>query len=297
MSEKKEVNRTKKPQPHKFIILRFISITLILLIFSQTINSQNSFSAKLNIPNETVQGETTVFKLDIFKPENIRAYTVFKQQFPKGFYVEAKDLNGAEFSYENNLLTLTWLRISGDSKVSVVYEVSSLYGVTGKFKFSGNLTYLIGHKLGKFDLKNYELNVLKEKRLVPNNIIANYDPVIKVTGNSYKDVSCTGKQTFNKKKNVYEIELKIKKKDAGSYNIVEKIPSGFNFTEHNSAGAKVFKSKDKIQFYWESIPESKEVIIKYWLKPADGETSPPKLQGKLSFIVDNQIVNIPIIHE
>lgn len=277
--------------------MRFISITLILLIYSQTINSQNSFSAKLNIPSETVQGETTLFKLDIFKPQDVRVYTVFTQQFPQGFYVKAKELNGAEFSYENNLLTLTWLRISGNSKVSVVYEVSSLYGVTGKFNFSGNLTYLIGHKLGKFDLKNYELTVLEEKKLVPDNVITNYDPVIKVTGNSYKDVSCTGKQTFNKKKNVYEIELKIKKKDAGSYNIVEKIPKGFSFIELNSAEAKVFQSNKNVQFYWKLIPESKVVIIKYGLKPDERETSLPKIQGKLSFILNNQIINIPVIHE
>ena len=275
--------------------MRYLPV-LALLIFTQfNLNSQNSFSAKLNIPDESVQGETILFRLDIIKPQNVRGYTVFTQQFPQGFYVKAKELSGAEFTYENNLLTLTWLRISDNSKVSVIYEVSSMLGVTGKFSFSGNLTYLIGNKQGKFDLKNYVLNVLKEKRIITDNVVTNYDPVIKNTGNLYKDVSCIRNQTFNKKKNVYEIEIKIKKKEAGSYNLVEKIPNGFNFTEHNSAGAKVFKSKDKIQFYWESIPESKEVIIKYKLKPAKENISPPKLQGKLSFILNNQIINIPII--
>ena len=277
--------------------MRYLPILVLLFLTHSILNAQNSFSAKLNIPDETVQGESTLFRLDIIKPQDVRGYTVFTQQFPQGFYFKAKELSGAEFSYENNLLTLTWLRIPGNSKISVVYEVSSMVGVTGKFMFSGNLTYLIGNKQGKFDLKNYELNVLKEKRIITDNVITNYDPVIKNTGNLYKDVSCIRNQTFNKKKNAYEIVLKIKKKNAGSYNLVEKIPSGFNFTEHNSAGAKVFKSKDKIQFYWKSIPESKEVLIKYWLKPSEGETSLPKLQGKLSFILNNEIINILIIDE
>lgn len=277
--------------------MRYISFLVLFILTYFDLASQNSFSAKLNIPNEVVQGETTVFRLDIIKPEGVRGYTVFTQQFPEGFYVKAKVLKGAEYSYEDNLLTLTWLRIPADSKVSVVYEVSSVIGLTGKFNFSGKLTYLIGNKQGKFALKNYELNVLKEKRIVNDNIIENYAPLIKQTSEIYKDISCIRKQMFNKKKKEYEIELTIKNTKTGSFNIVEKIPTDYSFIEQNSAGAKVTVLRDKIQFYRVTEPGSKDVKIKYNLKPAKGENSLLKLQGKFSFIHNQQIINIPIIEE
>jgi len=187
-------------------------LLLLIMPFYIIGKSQSGYSAQLNIPEDVVQGESCEFELEIYKPENVRGFTMFTQEFPDGFYVEEVENSGAEFLYENNKLTLTWLRIQPDEKITVLYEVSPMYGITGEFKFTGQLSYMVGNNQANFELKEYQLNVLKEKKVVQTKTDSDkqYTGII-LNKKMYKDISCVRKETFNEKKNEYTVEISIKK--------------------------------------------------------------------------------------
>ena len=278
--------------------VRILFSALILIFFYNVLNSQSSFSAKLTIPSEIVQGESIIVTLDIYKPKGLRNYTVFTQKIPSGFFVKAKELAGATVSNDDSELTLTWLRISQNEKVTVTYELSVMAGITGSYNISGNLSYLIGNKQGKFDLKNYIVTVVKEKKdVIKTENIVKYDHILQINRNKLKDISCSRKIIYNKRKNVYDIEIRIKKKTLGSYTIVEKLPKNFVFTETESLHAEVYKNKSLVQYYWKKVPGSKEMSIKYQLKPNKDQNGKPNIAGKLSFISEGQIINLIIITE
>ena len=276
--------------------IRTIFSTLLLILFYNVLNSQNSYSARLSLPSEIVQGESVIVSLDIYKPKDLRNYTTFTQKLPDGFFVKATDLAGAIFSYKDNEFILTWLRISGDEKVTVTYELSTMIGITGSYNISGNLTYLIGNKQGKFDLKNYIVTVVekKAKETITENS-EEYKPIILI--NKLKDISCSRRIVYNKRKDLYDVEIKLKKKSLGSYTIVEKLPKNFEFKETESLQAEVYKNKSLVQYYWKKVPESKELVIKYQLKPNKDQKEKPRISGKLSFLSQGQIINMVIITE
>ncbi|MCF6366639.1 MAG: hypothetical protein L3J35_10605 [Bacteroidales bacterium] len=275
--------------------MKFATLSLIIFFLSNISDAQNSFSAKLIIPKEIQQGEYSDITLDIYKPEGTRNYTVFTQEIPDGFFVKIVDANGANHTLDDNLLTLTWVRCPADSKISVKYQISSMAGVTGNFNLSGKLAYMVGSKQGVFNLKTYVLNVVKEKTVVinneNNNYSQNYSPLINTT---LKGVSCKRAITYNKKTNVYEVGVYLKKNDAGSYSITEKIPKNFIFSELDSHNAKVRHSSDLIQFLWVNLPSAGNVKIKYRLTPKESNIEEPKIFGKLSFLKDGKILNLTI---
>jgi hypothetical protein len=277
--------------------MKLIFSLSFFVFFQFGLYSQSSFSAQLNIPEDVVQGETCIFELELYKPQNVSGYTVFKQAFPKGFYVKKIDTKGAEFLYKENELTLTWLRTPADSKISVKYEVSPMYGVTGKFAFSGQLTYMIGNNQGKFDLKESVLSVLKEKKPVKNDSNTyDYYTVIQLNKKLHKDISCVRELNFNKNKNEYIIEVIIKKKGNGSYHLIEYIPKAYTFEEMSSSGAKLSIQKDKASFFWGKTQANKDIHIKYKLIPQKDQTKEPFITGKLSVFKNGQMINLPVLN-
>ena len=282
--------------------MKITLFTLSLLFFIKISYTQNSFSAKLTIPQEVLQGDYTDVILEIYKPEGTRNYTVFTQELPAGFFVKVIDAKGATHTFENNILTLTWMRCPADSKISIKYQIASMVGVTGKFNFSGKLTYMAGSKQGTFNLKQYTLNIVKEETLVLNNRIPDektnekahsYKPV----NTSLKDVSCKRTVVYNKKRNSYDIEITLKNDKFGSYSITEKIPKNFEFSELDSQESKVKYQSDLVQFLWINLPKDKDLKVKYKLTPKENNTQEPIIRGKLSFLKNRQIQNMSITNQ
>ena len=277
--------------------MKHLLVFIFFVLFHIGAYAQSGFSARLNIPDDVVQGEWCTFELEIFKPENLRGYTVFKQKFPKGFYVESVDVQGAEFSYRENELQLTWLRIPADAKIIIQYKVSPMYGVTGKFNLSGELSYMIGGNQGIFELKEYELNVLKEKKPVEDNSNTEEEYSInQLQKKIHNDISCKRNINHIQKKNEYIIEVVIKTKHVASCHLVEQIPDNFVFEAISSPGAVVKLQKDKASFMWSNFPKNKEISVKYKLIPEEGKSKQPNLTGKLSILKNGHLIDLPVMN-
>ena len=279
------------------------TVLIILIITSSyTLNAQNSFSAKLTIPQEALQGEFEQINLDIFKPEGTRNYTVFTQELPAGFFVKVIDIQGATHTFENNILTITWMRSPAGSKVSVKYQIASMVGVTGSFNLSGKLTYMAGSKQGVFNIKPTVFNVVKEKSIVAvntvsiNNVI-NTESSYPLYNTKLEGVSCKRTVVFNQKKNIYEVEILLKNNINGPYSITERIPKDFKFSETDSQEAGLTLKPGLVQFFWDDIQTNKTIKIKYKLSPKKNNIDLAKLSGKLSLLKNGQILNMQITNQ
>jgi len=265
---------------------------LSMLLFSQIVNSQNSFTAKLDVPKEMVQGEYSEITLNIYKPKGARNFTVFTQKLPKGFFVNMKDAMGATYTYENGTLTLTWLRCPEQIKFSVKYEIASMVGVEGKFDLQGKLTYMAGSQKATFNLRAKSFKLVKE--LSKNNISENANINIRYTNTKLKGVICKRQVVFNKKSDFYEIQVSLKSNKKGAYSIVESIPKGFDFFELESQDAKIRKKSNLVQYMWTDLSNENDFKIKYKLVPKINKSKIPFIEGRLSFLSEGKIYNLTI---
>ncbi len=267
-------------------IISFVVITL----FSGVLNAQNSFSAKLTLPSEIIEGNYTKVILEIFKPADTRLYTVFSQQLPPGFFVKMINIQDAVFSYQDNELILTWMRSPAEEKFTVEYEIAPMVGISGTYNLSGKLTYMAGSTQGVFELNTYPVKIVKEisKNEIPKNKSDFITPTLYTTSacaNVYRTVQ------FNKKKNVWEVTLIFNNKESGTYSIAEKIPKNFEFIEIDSQNAMLLKQNNMCMYSWKNVALDKELKIIYQLKHKNGQTEKPVINGKLSFLKNGQILN------
>jgi len=264
------------------------------------LNSQNSFTAKLEVPKEIIQGEYSEITLKIYKPKGARNYTVFSQKLPVGFFVKMKDAVGATYSYENNMLTLTWLRCPEENIFTVKYEIASMVGISGSFDLTGKLTYMAGAEQAVYKIKPQKFKLFKEI-----NKVNTINPVLSNSKNNFvpntsaklKGVICKREVVFNEKKNYYEVELKLVSNKKGAYSIIEVTPKGFDFLEIDLQGAKIRKQSNLVQYMWGNTSFDEGIKIKYQLTPKDTNKNKPSFSGKLSFLQDGNIYNMPILEE
>lgn len=278
--------------------MKFIYLTFSVLLFSQIIISQNSFTAKLEVPNEIVQGEYSEIILNIYKPKGARNYLVFSQKLPKGFFLKMVDAQSASYTYENSTLTLTWLRCPVESKFTVKYKIASMHGIAGHFKLVGDLKYMAGVNNANFKLKKQEFNLVKQKS---DNIVKTEEDLIikkqdiRLINNKIEGVTCERGIKYNKKDNFYEVEISLKSNKKGEYNIVEEIPKGFNFIEDEISNVKLKKQLNTVQFMWKSSLQKNNLKIKYKLIQKSKNVAKPFIHGKLSLLNNKQIYNMAII--
>ncbi len=270
------------------------NIIFCLLLFASQISiSQNSFSAEFDIPNEIIQGEYADVVLTISKPKDALNFTVFKQKLPVGFFIKMIDSYGASYTFENNILKLTWLRSPKEGKFSVKYQISSMVGVTGNFKISGNLNYMVGAKQAIFKLTPKIIRIYRNTSSLNDKRKNNFD----IYNSKLKGAYCKRKVTFNELDNFYIVELILKTEKAGSYSLSERIPKSFEFSEDDLKGAVLNKKSDIIQYVFYNLPSNETIKISYRLSSKTKTLTNPEIKGKLSFLKKGIILNTTILQE
>ena len=133
-------------------------ISLLFVGLSLSLFSQNELKVNSNFPSKIEQGKTYDIKIVIEKPE-IRSYAVYKQKFPEGLKITSVNSDEADFSFENNILTCQWYRLSKKDKITIDYTVKVESLKTGKYFLTGNMVYVYNNNQGYIDLpvKSFEV--------------------------------------------------------------------------------------------------------------------------------------------
>lgn len=271
------------------------SVVFLLLFISQFSFSQNTFSAEITIPEQIIEGEFSEVVLTISKPKDTRNFTVFTQKIPPGFFMKMTDAQGAEYTYEKNVLKLTWVRIPDKDKIFVRYKIAPMVGISGSYTLSGKLSYMAGSEQANFSLSHKLFKIVKERT-------NNFDTPVNLqtdiySGNKLKHVNCKRIVKFNKENNSYNVQILLLSNKPGSYAVTEKTPKGFVISELEYVNAGLNKKLNLYQFVYNNMPANKNVKIKYTLKPKEGIIKNPDFSGKLSFLKNGKILNKKITTE
>ncbi len=267
----------------------FLGIFLSVFLFSN-IYAQNTLSAKLSVPNQISGNRDFTITLTIEKPENFRPYTIFTQTFPEGFFVNVKDIPNAVISFRNQILTITWMRITSGKSLKIPINVSYINGLTGTFSFSGKLTYLIHNKKGEYKLKKHYLSVVSERESISRDL-NKYEKIYA----QFQNVICTRTSKLQKD-NSYIIEVNIQNLPAiNSFILTEEVSKSFYISETDTQKYKLLNNKRIIQFVNNNYIKINPAVFKYQLIPKNkGDIQKPVIFGKLSFIYEGKIINIPV---
>lgn len=265
-----------------------LKIRIILILLFPVINNfaQNSIKAHISVPQQIKEGQSFTEIITISKPADLRSYAVLTQQIPKGFFIDTKDISGATISFQNNILTITWMRLPAEKSIGIPVKLSYINGISGTFSLSGNLTYLVDNEKGEFILKKKYFTISSEKILISkslNEYTHNYK--------TFSNIKCLRILTLHTDKS-YSVELIVKNlPSADNFILTEEVSEGFEITDADN----ISSNKRIVQFKINNTKNKKNNILNYRLTPNNKNIKKqPVIFGKLSFIYQGQIINIPV---
>ncbi len=270
--------------------MRMIILSTALIFISLSGYTQNTLKVNVSFPSQIKNNQDFKVNLTITKPADLQSYSVFTQNLPKGFFAKPEKMNGASFDFKDNILTITWLRLPAKSSVKTSYTISYIKDMTGTFSLSGNFNYLIENKKGEYKLRKSWFSILPTGTNTYNNI-SNYSN----NSASYKNIKCLRKVLIQPDKSLLiELNLTNLPKVKNSV-LTEEVSSEFEIQTNESENSSVSQNKRLIQFNIPDKNSNKTIKLTYRLIPKyPNEKNEPVIFGKLSFIENNQIINIPI---
>jgi hypothetical protein len=279
--------------------MKFIHLFFIVIVCFSFKSGAQGIDVDLFVPEEMKTGDLTRVNLDIYKPAGMTTYAQFKQAIPTGFTVVPVELNGASFSIEENMLSVTWLRLPANERVQISWDLKAANGITGRFSFGGVFSYMVDHTQGNIELEAEYIKVVPS--LNSNDL--NVESHISEQGNTLhrmmEGINCIRRIEYNESKKYFEVEIKFKSKIPGRYNIVEKLPQGYTFKPSENLNYKVTTRGSNVSFAVPEVKADKEYGIKYYLlPPVDSfNKEKPPVYGKLSLIYFNQIITVSVMNQ
>ncbi|NPA69013.1 MAG: hypothetical protein GXO50_10430 [Chlorobi bacterium] len=254
-------------------------IILTAIITANSVNAQNTVSAKLYFPREISEKEPLEIKLEIHKPEKLTSYATFKQKIPEGFNISPENTADAKITFENNILTLSWIRLPDRNTVNAKYKIINNRAKPGTYNLGGNFSYITNNKKGEINIKNKTFTLIPRKTNTPEN----------------NNIKCIRKKIPQNNKTL-TIKININGLENIPCIITEEIPPGYKIKTHNEEQTATKINNRIIQFYCNKTNKNQQnKIITYTLIPENKNlNTTPLIYGKLSFIKKNKIINIPV---
>jgi len=190
------------------------TLTFLLLIICSLGFSQN-MTIKYDFPKKIDAGQNYIVNVEIQK-NNLNSSGQFQQYIPKGLTVtEIKSADGT-FSFSDNMLQISWMKLPIDSLIKLTYQLNADTSIFENFNSNCQFTYIVNNQRGIINTKTKEITV--NNKNVIKKIESAIDPkVIKVVRNI----------TLSDKKTVL-VKLTVNKKDlVGIGEIIEKIPDNY----------------------------------------------------------------------
>lgn len=270
--------------------MKYFLSAVLLFLLNSNIYAQNSLNADLSVPYQVQKDKIFTEYIKINKPSNLHSYAVFTQQIPDGFFIETKKVSGADISFQNQILTIIWMRLPSGNSIKIPINIDYIKGITGTFSLSGKLTYLIDNKKGELKFKKHNFTIIPENNSVSKNL-NKYGTIY----NTFQDIKCVRKIKLQND-NSYLTELRINKLPSiNNFILTEEVSQNFNISNIENYNASIIPKKRIIQLEIKNNKKSKDIILKYRLIPKNkDQKQQPVIFGKLSFIYDGQIITVPV---
>ncbi|MEN9948650.1 MAG: hypothetical protein RL106_1473 [Bacteroidota bacterium] len=290
--------KTSKEKNHlcfdKIHFMRILLITLHLLLISvASLFSWEEPTVRQEIPAVLGANGVSVIKVKVNKSD-IDGFAMLEINVPDGFTAKAIETKGASFTFSERKMRFVWMNLPDVSHFDITYQLVHLQGSKTLEKLQGVFSFVENNKKKEVAIDNQIIN----GSVQVNNSEMGED-VIEQSFHSFLNAAndlpaC--ERTVTKKDDEFIVELVLHLNGMkGFLKMQEWASNGCVLSKFQSAGATVTVDGSTIKFVWFEVPAAETVVVKYKLKcasiPEDGLT----IDGKLSFTVDNQPREVPII--
>ncbi len=239
--------------------------------------------------------EITVNKLDL------QHFAELKQKLPNGFSVIEGQSGAADFSFKNQMLKYTWLRLPRPAQIRISYDIVVDRNLKGEFNLPTQFTYIYKNQRGTTSLKDDRIRVYAQGE------VFSYTPRPTDNNNQSSNgltfppknemqVQCLRvKPTFSKEQNGLIVKLLVSRGAIQSAaKIEETIPFGYNANLIDSKGATFAFENNKVEFIWRKMPNVKNFEISYRLTPNNVNVQAPAITGKFVYLIGGSLQNTPV---
>jgi hypothetical protein len=134
---------------------------IIALLFSSILFtgfSDNQVWVKAKMPLDVYSGDKFTVEITINKLD-LQHFAEFRQKLPNGFIAKGKQMGESDFSFKEQTVKFTWLRLPREQQIIISYEVQLNENIKGQFSLPGQFTYIYKNQRGTADLQDYKINV------------------------------------------------------------------------------------------------------------------------------------------
>ena len=267
-------------------------LILILMIFSSFTDNQIWIKAKM--PNTINPGDRFSIEIIINKLD-LQHFAELKQKLPQGFRAVEKSSGSAQFSFKDQMVKFTWVRLPRAPQFSVIYEVIAEPGLQAKtYEFPAQFTYIYKNQRGTAVLNYDEISIGgKANNLNSNNQVS--------TGIFFppKDpnaIQCIRvKPVYSKEQKGYLVKLLVSRGNIQSMaKIQEKIPAGFNAQIIDGKSATFTYENNKAEFIWKKMPADRNFEITYKVVPIKAGQELAAISGNFDYLIGGSLKSYTI---
>lgn len=267
-------------------------LIFIFILFSSFTDDQIWIKAKM--PNNINPGDRFTIEIIINKL-NLQHFAELKQKLPQGFRAVEKSSGSAQFSFKDQMVKFTWVRLPRAPQFSVVYEVVAEPGLQPKtYEFPAQFTYIYKNQRGTAVLQYDEISVGgKVNNLNPNNQATAglfYPPKDPNT------IQCIRvKPVYSKDIKGYAVKLLVSRGNVQSMaKIQEKIPAGFNAQLIDGKSATFSFENSRVEFIWKKMPADRNFEVSYKLFPVKSNQELSSITGNFDYLLGGSLKSYTI---
>jgi len=256
----------------------------------------------MNMPDVIEAGSEITVNVTINKG-NVSEFAEFRQDLPYGFTAMAVNSANANFSFRDQSVRLTWLRVPDDDEIVVTYKIVANERLTGRVDLSGRFTYIDN---------NQRKTAEQQPKLLAINPSPNINPAMLVDVNDYakiasieaiakagKTVAFRQQPTWMEDDRIFIVTLLVNKDQVQKFaKIEETIPAGYTAASIDSRGG-IFTCKDQMaKIIWMDLPAEPYFTVMYKLIPEEGTVVDQQamlIAGEFSYMVNDRTYSSVII--
>ncbi len=269
-------------------------ISFLIVILSGLISKGQEVKVGGLFPKKAHSGTDIIVSFTIEKGD-LNDFARFQIEVPQGISPTPRISRNAEFSFDNNIVKLVWVKmpIDGRFDISITFRISP--NTEGYKVFKGELSYV--DKKGNSKSIEMEPQIVEvEKDEFATNITQELEFNYKYF--TQKGVTCIRQKPYIDSLNRVVVNIMVSKGELDEFGRIEEtVPYGYRAENLKSAGA-IFafnNQRRQVKFIWMNLPNSEKFTISYVLIPTEPTDEIPFILSGSFMFAENRITHsIPI---
>lgn len=274
-------------------------IGLIFSFFAISGMQDDQVWIKANIPYNVHAGDRFTVEVTISKL-NLQHFAELKQKLPNGFRAVEGQSGAANFSFSNQMVKFTWVRLPRAPQITLTYDILVDRNLKGEFNLPTQFTYIYKNQRGSTSLKDDQIRVYAPGEVFsytsrPTENNSSGSGLTFPPKNPLQAQCLRIKPTFSKQQNGLIVKLLVSRGTIQSAaKIEETIPLGYNANVIDSKGATFAFDNNKVEFIWKKMPTAKNFEVSYRLTPKSINVQPPAISGRFVYLIGGTLQNTPV---